>query len=1429
MTSYENISLLRDGLSTTLDEKMESSSPGSDIFVPTSPSQNLSLSMEQVGKLLTALELLRTKGTDSSSQHSTYRKCLTVLQENSDFFRNPLPYLQSLPVARNMAPYLLDKQVLDSIKGVDLVRIDGLDKAELTNAVSETIINNRSDNDEVKIEETAAISIPPVFTEANMELLAAQIQVYKYIARSMKVPDHLQKLVIGDVQSISPKTLASSKSDASLSNKILNASRAVQLEKAEVVSHDPYKLLQRQMDMRRMLIPSITPAGIDPKALREERERRIRTRISSRIRELGELPSNLPDDVKRRAFIELKALHLLDRQKKLRMELLTAVNRAMTLETSLDRASYRRFKKQSVKEAKLTERLERQHRLEREKKERLRNQEFLANVLQHSRYLKDAHRQTQARAVKLGRAVLQYHTNLEKEEQRRQERVERERIKALRADDEEAYLKLIDQKKDTRITHLLRQTDSYLASLAKLVLEQKRADDLGGSDKDRHHEEEELFETNRDGVREYYQIAHSIQEEIEEQPSILVNGHLKEYQMRGLQWLVSLYNNNLNGILADEMGLGKTIQTIALVSYLMETKKQNGPFLVTVPLSTLTNWVLEFEKWAPSVTKIVYKGTPGVRRQIYQQQMKNAKFNVLLTTYEYIIRDRSMLAKVKWSYLVVDEGHRMKNTHCKLTQILSQYYHCRHRLLLTGTPLQNSLPELWALLNFLLPKIFNSVKNFEEWFNMPFANTGERVELNEEEKLLVIRRLHKVLRPFLLRRLKKDVESELPDKVERVIKCQLSALQKHLCTEIKRIGLVYTQEDDQKRRRIFARGLNNTIMQLRKVCNHPFVFPEIEKQINPHKMTDELIFRVSGKFELLDRILPKLHATGHKVLMFFQMTQVMTIMEDFCNWRQFSYLRLDGATKSEERSELLSQFNSPTSTYFLFLLSTRAGGLGLNLQSADTVIIFDSDWNPHQDLQAQDRAHRIGQTKEVRIFRLISIDSVEEHILARAQYKLNVDEKVIQAGKFDQKSTAEEREEVLRTLFEQDPEESEMGDGVWDDDELNEVLARGEHEITVFRQLDKERTELEYERWKASGMKKSSGPLSRLIESSELPPLYLDEAKNGLMSTELGNGASLEDAVGLAKVSEETTGRRRRAKINVIYDDGLSEEQFLRTIEEGKDLREVIENKRKRKQSRLEKLKKQSKKSSLHAEQTQPDMETSEHEVIDEDDADSNDHNDDLFNDDHDHHLHYDEAASPKVSGTTPRHRKMPRYSSSREGSDRDIERQSDQRNAGDEFTNLLMKLYTMIEKSYADSDEDDDIDDEEDQQRIGRQRSYLFLTLPSKRVYPDYYVAIKQPISMNEIRQKLEDHVYQSTQEFLDDFDLMFSNAMHYNVEGSEVYEDAVYLRSLLHDKINNLFPDGPAFRDDYNRHSKKLDKQSVTSSGLKLSIRLPTKSKVH
>merc|ERR1739844_828270 len=398
-----------------------------------------------------------------------------------------------------------------------------------------------------------------------------------------------------------------------------------------------------------------------------------------------------------------------------------------------------------------------------------------------------------------------------------------------------------------------------------------------------------------------------------------------------------------------------------------------------------------------------------------------------------------------------------------------------------------------------------------------------------------IRRLHKVLRPFLLRRLKKDVESQLPDKVEYIIKCEMSGLQRRLYSHMQEKGVLLMDHSAQKKPgQSGAKALMNTIMQLRKLCNHPFMFQQVEESYAKHigMVTDVVtgpdIYRSSGRFELLDRILPKLKQSGHRVLMFCQMTQCMTIIEDYFNYKGYKYLRLDGTTKAEERGDMLKIFNSSESEYFIFLLSTRAGGLGLNLQTADTVIIFDSDWNPHQDLQAQDRAHRIGQKNEVRVLRLMVVNSVEERILAAAKYKLNMDEKVIQAGRFNNTSSGTERRQLLQSILRADDQDGDEDENETPDEEVvNQMIARSEAEFEQFQQMDIDRRRADA----ALGADRKP----RLIEESELPAYLLEDPPEDESSDDEEKKAS-------------ELGRGNRARKESNYNDAMSEKEWLKAI-----------------------------------------------------------------------------------------------------------------------------------------------------------------------------------------------------------------------------------------------------------------------------------------
>ncbi len=660
------------------------------------------------------------------------------------------------------------------------------------------------------------------------------------------------------------------------------------------------------------------------------------------------------------------------------------------------------------------------------------------------------------------------------------ERKIKERLAYLKKNDYDKYRKILEDTKESRLLEFINQTDMFLKEIEDKINIQKltiqntlkndleeyeikmKIDDNDEFSKLKKDESNNIFnnenankqeiddEKKQEDQKNYYLSAHSMQEEIKQQPKLLKFGKLKPYQLIGLQWLVSLYVNNLNGILADEMGLGKTIQTIALLCYVIEKKHNNGPFLIVVPLSTISNWVLEFSKWAPEIKLKVYKGAPNDRRNMANQiKMEKEKFNVILTTYEYIMKDKFFLKKITWQYIIVDEGHRMKNCKSKFTQTLGTQFNSVYRLLLTGTPLQNNLAELWALLNFLLPKIFNSCEDFEKWFNQPFSNkttnTGEKsIELNEEEQMLIIHRLHTVLRPFLLRREKKEVEKELPNKVEYVIKVELSAWQNIIYQQIKKRGILARDPSTGK---IGSKALMNTMMQLRKICNHPYLFLDYTNPL--FEYIDEMIFKCSGKFELLERIIPKLINCGHKILIFSQMTHLMDILQIFFDYKGYRHLRLDGNTKADDRGNQMEIFNKANSEYKIFILSTRAGGLGLNLQAADTVIIFDSDWNPQMDIQAQDRAHRIGQKQEVRVLRLITQTKIEEDILSKASFKKNLDEKIIRAGMYNTKYTEQERRKKLEDLLKlekeeedevEDPEENEIPN----DEQINEMIARSE-------------------------------------------------------------------------------------------------------------------------------------------------------------------------------------------------------------------------------------------------------------------------------------------------------------------------------------------------------------------------------------------------
>lgn len=708
----------------------------------------------------------------------------------------------------------------------------------------------------------------------------------------------------------------------------------------------------------------------------------------------------------------------------------------------------------------------------------------------------------------------------------------------------------------------------------------------------------------------------------------LLRGTLREYQHYGLDWLAGLYNNRINGILADEMGLGKTIQTIALLAHLAVDHGVWGPHLVVVPTSVMLNWEMEFKKWCPGFKIMTYYGNQEERKQKRKGWTDDNSWNVLITSYQLILQDQVSLKRRAWHYMILDEAHNIKNFRSQRWQALLTF-RTRARLLLTGTPLQNNLTELWSLLFFLMPSDgdgaggvegFADLKDFSEWFRRPVEQILEHGrETMDDEAKQVVTKLHTVLRPYILRRMKADVEKQMPGKYEHVMYCRLSKRQRFLYDGF--MSMAQTKET-------LASGnflsIIHCLMQLRKVCNHPdlfetrpistsFAMPRSvatdyqmkeglvrrrllfdhpltkvdldflnlapvsredisrrladdsirlmafgpfktlrERQYNrtnwqmefngstmetileslenasrkrrmaelerclyfeskrhgrrpiygsslieflragtkehalsnaplrksnmaewlssrssvlasmiltleerslemdgyvqrfacvtpaavasgmteaaltpvetrlltntakdqPYDPFHEARMRLSiafpdkrllqydcGKLQRLDKLLRDLKAGGHRALIFTQMTKMLDILEQFLNIHGHRYLRLDGTTKVESRQMLTERFNSDP-RILAFILSSRSGGLGINLTGADTVIFYDLDWNPAMDKQCQDRCHRIGQTRDVHIYRFVSEYTIESNILRKANQKRMLDDVIIQEGEF---------------------------------------------------------------------------------------------------------------------------------------------------------------------------------------------------------------------------------------------------------------------------------------------------------------------------------------------------------------------------------------------------------------------------------------------
>ncbi|XP_039686239.1 ISWI chromatin-remodeling complex ATPase CHR11 isoform X2 [Medicago truncatula] len=604
----------------------------------------------------------------------------------------------------------------------------------------------------------------------------------------------------------------------------------------------------------------------------------------------------------------------------------------------------------------------------------------------------------------------------EKERLREMQKLKKQKVQEILDAQNAAIEADMNNRGKGRLKYLLQQTELFAHFAKGDQSSQKKSKGSGrhASKVTEEEEDEEYLKGEEDGVSNTRLVT---------QPSC-IQGKMRDYQLAGLNWLIRLYENGINGILADEMGLGKTLQTISLMGYLHEFRGIKGPHMVVAPKSTLGNWMNEIRRFCPILRAVKFLGNPEERRHIREDLLVAGKFDVCVTSFEMAIKEKSTLRRFSWRYIIIDEAHRIKNENSLLSKTM-RIYNTNYRLLITGTPLQNNLHELWSLLNFLLPEIFSSAETFDEWFQI----SGE----NDQQE--VVQQLHKVLRPFLLRRLKSDVEKGLPPKKETILKVGMSQLQKQYYKALLQKDLEVVNAGGERKR------LLNIAMQLRKCCNHPYLFQGAEP--GPPYTTGDHLITSAGKMVLLDKLLPKLKERDSRVLIFSQMTRLLDILEDYLMFRGYQYCRIDGNTGGDDRDASIDAFNKPGSEKFVFLLSTRAGGLGINLATADVVILYDSDWNPQVDLQAQDRAHRIGQKKEVQVFRFCTEYTIEEKVIERAYKKLALDALVIQQGRLAEQKTVNKDELLQMVRFGAEMVFSSKDSTITDED-IDRIIAKGE-------------------------------------------------------------------------------------------------------------------------------------------------------------------------------------------------------------------------------------------------------------------------------------------------------------------------------------------------------------------------------------------------
>ena len=481
---------------------------------------------------------------------------------------------------------------------------------------------------------------------------------------------------------------------------------------------------------------------------------------------------------------------------------------------------------------------------------------------------------------------------------------------------------------------------------------------------------------------------------------------LRDYQIEGINWLRQCWYNHRNAILADEMGLGKTVQGVNII-YDLYRNGNRGPFLVVAPLSTLDQWVREFRNWTPlNVVKFTGPGKDVIAKyELYYPDTEVTKFNVILTNPDVLIQSETIFKPIVWHYVIVDEAHELKNYQTKRYEFIESM-RIQYLLLMTGTPIQNNMSELWALMHLLDPRKFNNLELFLEKYS-----PKEDANSNSE----AISELQELIRPYMLRRKKNDVEHSIGKKEETIVNVELTRVQKMLYRT-----LIEQKIPEMKAQSKGVKALpaqKNLAMQLRKACCHPFLIEDYQSIIGDiikdWSEIDQLV-KSSGKMVFLDKLLEKLKKADQKVLIFSQFKIVLDLIGRFLDYRGYTYERIDGSSHGNDRQKKMDRFNDPNEDLFVFLLSTRAGGLGLNLTAASTVIIYDSDWNPQNDVQAQARCHRIGQKAEkVVVYRLITRGTYESEMFDRASKKLGLNQAVLDSSNLGEENMKKEELDLL--------------------------------------------------------------------------------------------------------------------------------------------------------------------------------------------------------------------------------------------------------------------------------------------------------------------------------------------------------------------------------------------------------------------------------